>query len=446
MPNSRSLPSQRIATQLPFSPSQSRTSPTTPRRQQFTLTKPHGGSIANGTPRDRSGSVASSPSKPTSGQVSPSGEPPLTFPPILSYQPRTPTSSTHIPGISPSSSFFRPLRPQDTIPASPPPLPSLPIHRSASPGSMVSSEAHAMTPVHLPFTVQQRLSRNSDVSDSNNPSTEDLQHSTLPLPSTSKSTLPKASREPLLPIGPRSPRKASGPTRPSLSIMAGPYGRSETSISPSAKKMRNSLEKLFKRRPSHDTALTPISAGPSQVREDNGKPAAGFFSQDHQDQQDSPLSPMATNARMTFETSEDGHSPLSPVARYKNSSSPGQSSSISFQQYTFNPIPPTDVHPLPGETPVISQATGKFARRFEVHPSRNRFFLSGRILTGGDSPMAFIASLMVVFGITGVWFATTCVWWWINESPAVAAVGAYMCLLTISSMFATVRYGVSNGG
>lgn len=77
-------------------------------------------------------------------------------------------------------------------------------------------------------------------------------------------------------------------------------------------------------------------------------------------------------------------------------------------------------------------------RNYQLHPSRNRFFLGGRLLTGGDSPWAFIASLIVVLSITGIWFGTTCVWWWMNESPAVAAVGAYMCLLTISSMFATV--------
>ena len=64
----------------------------------------------------------------------------------------------------------------------------------------------------------------------------------------------------------------------------------------------------------------------------------------------------------------------------------------------------------------------------------------GRILTGGDTPWAFLASLTVVLGITGVWFGTTCVWWWRNESPAVAGVGTYMCLLTISSMCATVRF------
>jgi len=76
-------------------------------------------------------------------------------------------------------------------------------------------------------------------------------------------------------------------------------------------------------------------------------------------------------------------------------------------------------------------------RNYELHPSRNRFFLGGRCLTGGDSPWAFMGSFSVVFGITGVWFGTTCVYWWRHKSPAVAIVGAYMCLLTISCMLAT---------
>lgn len=74
---------------------------------------------------------------------------------------------------------------------------------------------------------------------------------------------------------------------------------------------------------------------------------------------------------------------------------------------------------------------------WEEHPSRNTFFLGGRLLTGGDSPLAFLFSISVVFAIGGVWFGTTAVWWWKYKSPAVAAVGAYMCLVTIASMFAT---------
>jgi palmitoyltransferase ZDHHC9/14/18 len=60
------------------------------------------------------------------------------------------------------------------------------------------------------------------------------------------------------------------------------------------------------------------------------------------------------------------------------------------------------------------------------------------LLTGGDSPWAFIASFSLVLIIAGVWFGTTAVWWWQNKSPAVAAVGAYLSLLTISTMLTTV--------
>jgi hypothetical protein len=61
---------------------------------------------------------------------------------------------------------------------------------------------------------------------------------------------------------------------------------------------------------------------------------------------------------------------------------------------------------------------------------------------GGAKPWAFIGSLTLVFGIAGVWLGTTAIWWWHNESPAVAAVGAYMCLLTISLMLSTVGLSI----
>ncbi|KAF8590092.1 zf-DHHC-domain-containing protein, partial [Ramaria rubella] len=76
-------------------------------------------------------------------------------------------------------------------------------------------------------------------------------------------------------------------------------------------------------------------------------------------------------------------------------------------------------------------------RNYEGYASQNIFFLRGHLLTGGDSPVPFIASFILLLGIAGTWFGTTCVWWWKDESPAVAAVGAYMCLVTISSMLAT---------
>ncbi|KAF8621514.1 hypothetical protein AX15_007743 [Amanita polypyramis BW_CC] len=87
--------------------------------------------------------------------------------------------------------------------------------------------------------------------------------------------------------------------------------------------------------------------------------------------------------------------------------------------------------------PVKDSKKGRLARRYEQHPSRNRFFLKGHLLTGGDSPWAFIICFSIVLGLSGVWFGTTCVWWWRNESPAVAVIGAYMALIVISSMLAT---------
>ena len=98
----------------------------------------------------------------------------------------------------------------------------------------------------------------------------------------------------------------------------------------------------------------------------------------------------------------------------------------------FIPDPPTTSPPL-SAVPITPRK-----RIYQLYPSRNRFFCSGRLLTGGDVPWAFIASLAVVIAISAAWFSTTCVWWWHNQSPAVACVGAYMCLLTISCMLATV--------
>ncbi|KAF8212081.1 DHHC palmitoyltransferase-domain-containing protein [Mycena galopus ATCC 62051] len=71
--------------------------------------------------------------------------------------------------------------------------------------------------------------------------------------------------------------------------------------------------------------------------------------------------------------------------------------------------------------PVLDPTTHKPLRNYQLHPSRNRFFFHGRIMTGGDSPWAFIGSLTFLLSIAGVWFGTTAVWWWNNKSPAVAA-------------------------
>jgi hypothetical protein len=113
-----------------------------------------------------------------------------------------------------------------------------------------------------------------------------------------------------------------------------------------------------------------------------------------------------------------------------DSRSVGSRRSPSLHVPSFNPVPP-DRRPRLSAVPVLDPATGQPLRNYRRHPSRNKFFLNGRLLTGGDSPLAFIASIVLMLAITGIWFGTTAVWWNKNESPAVVAVGAYLCLITI---------------
>ncbi|KAH8106810.1 DHHC palmitoyltransferase-domain-containing protein [Cristinia sonorae] len=418
--------SQRVAAQLPFSPSQSgshirqpTSNPTSPAKTVLPL-----GPLSSIPLHVRSGSVASNKSRPgPASNGSPVTESPHVSIPM--YQPRPLSSGSAIS----SSSFYYHMRPNNSTPPPPvPPLPSIPQTpppRPLSAGSMISSEAHIMTPVHL-TSFAKHSARESDVSDSLHASTEDL-HYHLHGPPAAKVTTQKHSREPLLPIGSKPSRVPHAASRPSLTISSGPYGRSESSISPGGR-MRDSFEKLFKR----NSYRRGSSAGPSHKHSLTGSSSRHPYVS--RSRQDSPISP-GTNGRMTFEVSDD-ETPLSAASRYKENASHGAASSASFMPMEFNPIPP-DTHPPLSETPILDPKTNLPIRRYRVYPSRNRFFFDGRLLTGGDSPLAFIGSLLVLFGISGGWFGTTCVWWWKHESPAVAAVGAYMCLLTISSMCAT---------
>lgn len=303
--------------------------------------------------------------------------------------------------------------------------------RPSSPGSIVSADIHPAVPVHIaPFTRQETETDGTESIGLS--STEDLNHGSFRSPPRSpKST--KHSREPLLPIGAR-PRNSTVTSRPS-GLSLGPYGRSESNLSASAR-VRGSFDKLFKRGLSFEGGKRPSPVLTNGPPSSNG--AESPTNCMSRSRQASPITPSG-NGHMTFNltTHDDDHSPMSPLSRFKTMSSPRRASTPSVHELPFNPVPPADMKPPLAETPRIDEKTGKKLRNYQLHPSRNRFFLGGRILTGGDTPWAFIASLTVVLGITGVWFSTTCVWWWLNESPAVAGVGAYMCLLTISSMFAT---------
>jgi palmitoyltransferase ZDHHC9/14/18 len=106
---------------------------------------------------------------------------------------------------------------------------------------------------------------------------------------------------------------------------------------------------------------------------------------------------------------------------------------------SFIPTPPLRDPPL-SAVPLIDHLKNRPYRRWERHPSRNRFFFNGRILTGGDSPWAFVASFALVLAIAGCWFSTAGVWWWLHVNPAVPIVAAYLTLLTLSTMLTTVGH------
>lgn len=423
MEPSHSLPtnSQRIATQLPFSPSASGASYAAQRLHG--QSRAHSGSTSSAAPHIRTGSIVSSMSRTQNPLVS--GELFTPPPPLPIFTPRPNNNSSHVSGIPPSAAFFHPLRPGQNSPTPPP------LIRPSSPGSIMSSEAHALVPVHIaPFIRQD--THDTDYSASlNMSSTEDLPQGLGP---SSKST--KHSRDPLLPIG--RGRRSTVTSRPSISVTS-PYGKSETNIS-TPSRMRGSFEKLFKRGLSFEAGRKAAQGSAVDLEAASVDPAANCIPRSRQT---SPVTPTAAG-RMTFDLTvrDDEHVPTaaSHISHYKSSEDAPRASSTSLQELSFNPVPP-DTRPLPMETPNIDPETGKVLHNWQLHPSQNRFFFGGRLLTGGDSPWAFIFSLTLVLGLSGVWFGTTCVWWWLNESPAVAAVGAYMCLLTISSMGATVsRY------
>lgn len=406
MATSHSLPSssQRSGTQLPFSPSQSNATSRLP----GTVARSHSGSISSNVASSRPSSIVTSGLRPLQS-VGEAGQPALPQSvsiPLL--QPRPMHTSTHVSGILPSASFFHPSRP-----SYPPPSPSSPHARRGSLASIVSSEAPASDVLHL-TTLSERHSQASDGTSTSEHSIKDGKDTAAK----SRAPTAKPSREPLLPIGPRPAR------RPSLNTaQLTPYGTHDASLSPSGR-VRDSFEKLFKRgmstdgsrqSPSRTSHVSPIEM-PSQT-------PAGLRSFEA-----SPTSPTAA-PRIPFELGASGHR--------KSSSSHSFLRSSPSPTPSFIPAPPPGAYPPRAFTPAVDASTGKPMRNWQNYPSRNHFFLAGHMLTGGDAPWAFVASLAVVLGITGVWFGTTCVWWWKHESPAVAAVGAYMCLLTISSMFAT---------
>ncbi|KAI0032270.1 DHHC palmitoyltransferase-domain-containing protein [Vararia minispora EC-137] len=128
--------------------------------------------------------------------------------------------------------------------------------------------------------------------------------------------------------------------------------------------------------------------------------------------------------------------------------SPGPVPAASYEPKPAPPFPPApapadkpprwDPRPPASPTrgpPLSATPRADGLRNYALLPSRNRWFARGRALVGGDAPWAFLGTLALILGVGGVWLGTTCVWWWRNLSPALAAVGAYMFLLCATLFF-----------
>ncbi|KXN91497.1 Palmitoyltransferase ZDHHC9 [Leucoagaricus sp. SymC.cos] len=405
--------SQQLPFTFPVPPS-----PSSPRRNSLSQQLPLPTSLnATSTPRPQGGTTistlttASSPpaSRPLHHGThrSPGGDiQPPTSPTLSNFAHMH--SATHAGGIQPSMSFFRPTRPNNQPEYSRP-------SSTASISEVVGS--------HDPdfFQLSDVNHRNSESFDEQVDGSRAADHIYTSVQEDTPTTRRlKQSREPLLPIV----------DRPSLvGRPSGMRDRSGTNSSYAPKTIvRTSFDKMM--------GLSRGLSFESLRKVSNNRPAL-------------------IEGRATFEGKrrDELHGydlPTSPT-HYKRTSSPGMygdmpgverrhsgpRTSISHSpDPSFIPRPPDHRPPL-SAVPIINPDTKNPYRNYQLHPSNNKFFFGGRILTGGDSPWAFITSFLLVLTIAGVWFGTTCVWWWQNESPAVAAVGIYMALLVISTMLAT---------
>ena len=292
-------------------------------------------------------------------------------------------SSTHAGGIQPAAAFFRPVRPNYQAHYS----------RPSSPESMnaPTGDNFQLAPITNHYDSDDHQMAESIAG--GNESEQEQQFMTL--------KRMKQSREPLLP-GPH----GVPPSRPSVNV---------SNSNTTTRLMRNSLDRVMSI--SRGISFDSIRKS-NTIRSPDGRPTFDTKLVD----EENGYSPA------TYTASFDPHGVRDSAILTGPSPSPDPS---------FVPVPPRRRPPL-SAVPLVDPQAGKVVRKYEVHPSRNRFFLSGRLLTGGDTPWAFIGTLGLIFVIGGVWLGTTAVWWWHHKSPAVAAVGIYLALLILSTMLATV--------
>ncbi|KIY43435.1 zf-DHHC-domain-containing protein [Fistulina hepatica ATCC 64428] len=284
------------------------------------------------------------------------------------------TSNTHAGGIQPSASFFRPARPAQ------PPSNGV---RSTSVFSSTEQDMFQLSSLSRPASISSGTGGGADST------ILEEEHDAQPQASQNTST---RSRDPLLPMGVVR-RRGSAP---------GATGR-RSPMSP-RRLMRTSLEKVI-----------TLSRGMSF---DSSRKTARTATTSEEDE------------RKIGDEEQVLYPPI-PTRRAPTSASPSHDPS-----FVFDPTPAQRAPPL-AAVPVIDTRTNKPVRNYQGIPSQSRFYCNGHILTGGETPYAFLGCLTVFFSIAGFWFGTTCPWWWHHKSPAVAAVGAYLALVTAGCMFYT---------
>ncbi|KIK57625.1 hypothetical protein GYMLUDRAFT_246626 [Collybiopsis luxurians FD-317 M1] len=328
------------------------------------------------------------------------------------------TSSTHAGGVQPSASFFRPSRPRYSPPS-----------ESPSSSHMPHSEDREV------FQLSD-LNRNSDGTEDNS----ELGHGTssgLGVPEQDSFKGPKQSRDPLLPIG-ENPRAGISIGREHSDSTH--TTRPQHSRRPS--RLRTSLDLVFNIRrglsidsqKSHTAASASGRHKPEPSASSDGFGSIGF------------------SGKRRLHDEEQGYSSTHFASLRRHHSASSHISFASTRNRVRAPSFPAGYKPprlkvaptlsekqYPFAVPIFTPR-GQVVRRWRLHPSRNRFFLDGRILTGGDSPWAFIVTFSVLCAISGLWFGTTCQWWWFQKGvggKVMVCIGGYLALIALSSMMKT---------
>jgi len=385
-------------------------------------TSPRSGNASNSASsrHARSGSAVSSASRP---RPSPSVSADLTSPTRRTF------TGSHAHGILPPPPFLHPSRPPQ-----PPLSPSEESPRSSvdSSNAIPASPSHEREGVHPTFPLQPLVSHDvayeSDGHSDTFHASGDRTSRNSWHDASNQLRNQKQSREPLLPISGHAHTISGSSTttthRSKPPSLARNVVEKNAANAGAAARVRDSFER-FRKGLSLESVRRSWS-GASQ----------------------SPVTPDLPSGRST------SNGPSTPF-EIKETSEEGYKASVVIQTLdvrhrssaNFIPHPPTTKSEYPlSSVPMKRDKSSRYVRNYERIGSSNRWFLRGYVLMGGAKPWAFMASLALVFGIAGVWMGTTSVWWWHNKSPAVAAVGVYMCLLTISLMLSTVGHSTWKSG